>query len=573
MNALMQKLTEKWKNFKLTGKTKLSARLTSNLVTNLVTKLEANLAAELAVAAFLLAVGIFIRAFHFGVIPVGVHQDEAMAAVDALALAEHGTDRFGMRFPVHFQAWGHSQMSVLLSYCMVPFIKCFGFSITVIRLPLLIVSCIGLAALYLFARRIGGVKLAFPVLILGVICPWHYLQSRWSIDCNMFPHIFLFGVCLLLAGMKRRWALYVSMVFFALCSYCYGIANYSVPVFLLIMAIYLLAVRKVNWREVLLCLAIYFTVALPEFLTMLINMMGWETIETPIFTLPRFPESTRSGDILFFNFSWETLKENLWKVTSIMFGNSWDVSAVSIIPKFDNLYPFTTIFFLIGLCVLVRRLIRKGGEHKLACVTLAAWLFMALWAGIITKGVGVHRINILFYPMIVISGMGIVWCMEKWKTPVIPAVLTCAYGAAVFLFLQCYFGEYEELSRQYYYDPYVNALYFAKTLDCDAYSIMPDPQRTGEEQVGEILTRFCHELDAEYCQGLTCIQNGQEVLPYRERYHYETVTEETLRRNEGKRVVYLISVDEIGLFSPEKYDVTSFYDAYYVVTAYESAEG
>lgn len=47
--------------------------------------------------AALLLGGIFIRAFHFGISPIGVHQDEAMAAVDALALAEYGTDRFGMQ--------------------------------------------------------------------------------------------------------------------------------------------------------------------------------------------------------------------------------------------------------------------------------------------------------------------------------------------------------------------------------------------------------------------------------------------------------------------------------------------
>ncbi len=49
---------------------------------------------EFADLFLLLAGGIFIRAFHFGAIPVGVQQDEAMAAVDALALANHGTARF-----------------------------------------------------------------------------------------------------------------------------------------------------------------------------------------------------------------------------------------------------------------------------------------------------------------------------------------------------------------------------------------------------------------------------------------------------------------------------------------------
>lgn len=523
---------------------------------------------EFAAVVLLLAVGIFIRAFHFGIVPVGVHQDEAMAAVDALALLNHGTDRFGMRYPVHFTAWSNSQMSVLLSYCMIPFIKLFGFSITAIRLPLLVTSCIGLAVLYLLARKIGGVKLAMPVLMLGIICPWHYMQSRWSIDCNMFPHVFLFGACLLLTGLKKRCVLYVSMIFFGLCSYCYGIANYTVPVFLLIMAVYLLAIKRVKLRQILLCVLIYFAVALPEFLTMLINMMGWESIETPFFTLPYFPESVRSKDILFFNFSWAALKNNLVNILSTLLGKSVDASVISIIPRFDNLYPFTTVFLVIGLAVTVKKLVKgKDREEKIPYVTVLVWLLMALWAGIATLGVAQHRIAILFYPMIVISGIGIVWCIQKCRVLALP--IAAVYGVAALLFADVYFGEYAELSRHYYYDPYVSALYFAKNLECDSYVITPDPQGVGEEQVGEILTMFCHEIDAEYFQGLTNVQGGREVLPYEERYQFEKVTEETIRSNGGKSVVYLVSSAEIGCFSPEEYDITSFYDVYYVLEKYE----
>ena len=62
---------------------------------------------EIFIVVILLFGGIFIRAFHFGISPVGIHQDEAMAAVDALALSKYGTDRFGMPYPVHFTAWGY----------------------------------------------------------------------------------------------------------------------------------------------------------------------------------------------------------------------------------------------------------------------------------------------------------------------------------------------------------------------------------------------------------------------------------------------------------------------------------
>ena len=45
---------------------------------------------ELLLVALLLLAAIVIRAYHFGAPPIGVHQDEAMAAVDAKALADYG---------------------------------------------------------------------------------------------------------------------------------------------------------------------------------------------------------------------------------------------------------------------------------------------------------------------------------------------------------------------------------------------------------------------------------------------------------------------------------------------------
>ena len=74
----------------------------------------------------ILLFAVLVRCIAFGSVPGGVNQDEAMAAVDGRALAQYGTDRFGMRLPVHFAAWQVGQMSVLLSYCMVPFIKAAG---------------------------------------------------------------------------------------------------------------------------------------------------------------------------------------------------------------------------------------------------------------------------------------------------------------------------------------------------------------------------------------------------------------------------------------------------------------
>lgn len=519
---------------------------------------------EIFIVTILLLGGIFIRAFHFGISPVGVHQDEAMAAVDALALSKYGTDRFGMPYPVHFTAWGYGHMSVLLSYFMVPFIKTMGFSIVSVRLPMLVISSIGLLMLYIVARKLGGVIAGYIALILGCVCPWHYMQSRWSLDCNMFPHVFLIGVVLLMYGLKKRWMIYLSMVFFALCSYCYGIANYSVPLFLLVVAIVLCKDKIVKAHELIISILIYLLIALPEFLVMFINMFGLETIETPLFTIPYFPESVRANDILFMNFSFGQLIENIGDMIAVVWGKGETTISATIV-EFGPLYHFTVVFFLIGVVVAFSKMKRHTSkEEKMCYAILLSWFFMGIWIGIMTNGVLIHRINVIFYSILLLAAVGICWCIEKWKLLIYPIV--ALYGVSALLFLSAYFGEWTEKSRDFYFESYVNALNYAKSLECDYYHIFPDPQWTDHYELGRILTMFCHEIDAEYFQGITNVQDGKEVLPFDERYTFEEIDEQTINDFADKSIVYLINGKDLELFPQEEYEFVSFYDSYYVVS-------
>lgn len=130
------------------------------------------------ILASLICLFVLLRVFRFGSVPGGINQDEAMAAVDAKALAEYGTDRFGTRLPAHFYAWGYGQMSVLMSYCMVPFIKLFGFSSVTVRLPILIASIMGLGAVFLIVKNLISTDAALIATLLASVNPWHFMQSR-----------------------------------------------------------------------------------------------------------------------------------------------------------------------------------------------------------------------------------------------------------------------------------------------------------------------------------------------------------------------------------------------------------
>ena len=145
---------------------------------------------------------IAVRVIAIGEIPGGLNQDGAMGAVDAKALADYGTDRFGTFMPAHFEAWGYGQMSVLLSYLTVPFIWLMGLTKTAIRLPMVLASLAGIGAVWGLVKKTFGEKTGLAALLLLAINPWHFMQSRWALDCNLFPHMFVLGVCFLMADRK-----------------------------------------------------------------------------------------------------------------------------------------------------------------------------------------------------------------------------------------------------------------------------------------------------------------------------------------------------------------------------------
>lgn len=190
-----------------------------------------------------LMLAIILRCIRFGSVPDGINQDEAMGAMDAWALSKYGTDRYGTFLPVHFEAWKYSQMSVLLSYCMVPFIKVFGFSTVTVRLPMLLVSCGAVALVYLVSEKLFDERIAFIAMLLTAVNPWQFMQSRWSLDCNLFPHVFLLAFYLLLLGLEKRRYLYVSMLFFGLTFlllWCGGVLRHGI----FVCVFYMVSVEK-----------------------------------------------------------------------------------------------------------------------------------------------------------------------------------------------------------------------------------------------------------------------------------------------------------------------------------------
>lgn len=503
------------------------------------------------ILASVVIIGIIIRVWKFGSIPGGFNQDGAMAAVDGKALADYGTDRYGTWMPAHLYAWGYGQMSSLLSYLIAPFVKLYGLNSITARLPQLIVSLAGGTFFYLFIRDVFGKGAGLIAAIFVAINPWHLVQSRWALDCNLLPHFFMGGLYFLNRGLtERKRYTYISMIFFALCMYCYGITIYTIPVFLLAVCIYYLIRKRITWKDVLISAGIYLLISWPFLLTMVINYLKIDTIKLPFVTIQYFSDSVRSGDILFFS-------DDIGKQLVLNFKALLNTTILqkkdlpwNDIQGFGTMFLCTIPFTLAGVIELFRN---KTNAAK-GLVTFA--LLTGVWVGLMTNGVNINRINIVYYGIMMFIVSGIYFTVKeikytKWSTLAVYIVLGI-------MLVTTYFGSYADMIKSQFYYGFGDALVAAEKADPEKIYVTADAQGKGYVGTSEILTQFYDQTDAMYFQGKTNVQKGEQFLPYKQRFKYVSMSEDVVANSKNENAAYVIMKTDEHYFNGSDYEITNF---------------
>ena len=505
---------------------------------------------------------IFIRIIAFGSIPGGFNQDGALAAVDALSLAAYGTDHFGTYMPAHLEAWSYGQMSSLLSYLMIPFIKLWGFNSVTARMPILLASIAGSAAVYVIVKELFGEKCGAITVWFLAINPWHFMQSRWALDCNLFPHMFIIGLMFLIKGLKNiRWT-YISMIFFSLCMYSYGVAFYMVPVFLLVAAIYLYRQKVVTMKQLGIAVGVYFGLAWPIYGTMLINFMGWETVSLPFVTMQSFPGTSRVSDMLPFSENiGQQLVYNIISFLNVTILQKPDL-AWNALDKFGTMYLFSMPFVLGGLVLTGYRAFKsEKGTAKISNALLVIYWISSLFVGIFINGVNINRINIIFYSHIIFAGIAISFLVEKVK--VLMAGFVLVYGIACSMFLSHYFGTYSEEIADIFFEDFLTAIDVAESFQCDRYYITPDSQYEGSWHVSQVMTWYGMEMDAKYLTGANNAFLGKQI-PYSQRFFYYLPEVPDTNGFVG----YVVETEDAGYYSPDLFVKIPCGDYTVMVTKY-----
>ena len=249
-------------------------------------------AAENALFLGLILVGAAVRLVWLGDVPLGLNQDEASIGYEAWALLEHGMDRHGYRYPVHFVSWGSGQ-NALYAYLAMPFIEFLGLNVLAVRLPQALLGVAALFAMYAVGRRLVDGRFALCALFVLAISPWHIMLSRWGLESNLLPVLVLFAFALLLRGLERPRCIVPAFVFLSLALYAYGTAYVFVPLLMLGILAYGWRRHFADLRHWIVGLAAMALVALPIGLFLMVNLFKLPAIALPLLSMPRYTGRSR----------------------------------------------------------------------------------------------------------------------------------------------------------------------------------------------------------------------------------------------------------------------------------------
>lgn len=347
--------------------------------------------------------------------PAGLNQDEASAGYEAYSILNYGVDRHGKLFPVHFISWRDGQ-NVLYSYLMIPFIYLFGLSVLTVRLPMAIVGCISLMLVYKLLNRYNK-KLGLIGLFFFAICPWHIMKCRWGLEANLFPDMVLIAVYIIIKALHSNKLInfYIGIAFLSLSVYSYGTSYAFLPIFIFILIIYLLKIKKINIYNALISFTIAGIIALPMILFVIINTFDYNEIHLLFITIPKL-YNTRFEDMVTIsspNF-FDTVLNNFVYNTNIILKQT-DSTTYNGLPFYGICYVFSLPFTVLGLFkCLTKRNIEKN--------ILNIWLIVSVILLIICHKTNINRLNIIMIPVIMYTILGIYDIIENNKNSIIPII-------------------------------------------------------------------------------------------------------------------------------------------------------
>lgn len=389
---------------------------------------------------------VFMHIYRIGDLPYGIQCDEMGMGYDAWCLANFGTDRYQNAFPVYLINFSGGQ-SALYAYLCAPLVKIFGFSATVFRIPAIICSIIifyfGLKTVDLIYSK--NEKVVLLCAFLYTVFPVFTMLFRTGLDCILMAGGSITFIYLLVCAIDRQRLLYFGFagIIGGLTLYTYALSHMVMPLYIAFILVYLVYIRKINWKQVLVLGIPLFFFAIPLILFHIVNMFDLNQIKLGIFTIPKLYRY-RSDDV-----SFSAIKNNI--ILFFKYTLGYDGVTNIGIRRFATMYYISIPFIVFGGIRYgidtIQSIQRKKWNNK-ACIFF--WFLSMFCMGIVMGGGGpqAYRMNAVFYIYLIFCAEGIytIYRLICEKKSICAnfyvGIIAILYSALFIMFAKYYFCEY-----------------------------------------------------------------------------------------------------------------------------------
>lgn len=336
----------------------------------------------------------FTVVYKFGEIPNYLGCDEAGMAYDAYCISEYGTDRYMNPYPLYLTNFGQGQ-SALCTYLAAFFIKILGPNVIAYRMPMLFVYIISVIASYLMVSKFKNKKLALLFTFLVITCPWNIYNARMALDCNLYLGMFMIALYFMTRA-EKTYQFFIAGVFIGLCLYTYILSWISLPIFLLVWIIYMLYLKRINWKQIIVMGIPIAILAAPLIYFLLLNYGIVHQTNIGIFSLPVLDtfRAEQISPLNIFRTGLESLK--------------------TIFTQEKTIYLMYVPLFIIGFILSLKNVVQsiKGRKFDLTAVMVIS--FSTLLIGLLfTRIPTANKANVLYFLILYFVAIAIIKICEN----------------------------------------------------------------------------------------------------------------------------------------------------------------
>lgn len=371
---------------------------------------------------------------------MGLDVDEAEAAYNSWSLGKYGVDDWLNSWPVYLTAWG-SGMNILYPFLAIPFVKIFGLSLGIYRLPMLIISLsTAVFFCYVLLKTEKNKTLSLFILTVIFLSPVTIQYSRWAVESNLFAFLLITAISFLILFLyKHNQNKQHELIFWILFNIAIGLSTYAYSamwiflfLFILFTYVYIFKLFRDRWKLIFISITILFIITLPILLFIYVNYVSKKAIILGSLTITKLPASRSASQFIFSKgFSLTAILKNCLQVVKVLILGRDGLVKLAL-PRIGAFLPGMIFFSLVGvlLCFI---------KPKKEITVVFLLCFLASIPGTMITIPNYSHLQDLVVPVLFFEALGAYYI---FKNTIIRYVFLVLFLIGSLIFMHSYFTTY-----------------------------------------------------------------------------------------------------------------------------------